>query len=139
MDKEIVTPQSLMDDAGTYYTNLIGSRSWKLESNKHAHIIALTTQLSELKTEIQSLSKNASDKSKGSAPESLLPLLKTMATSNPGVSLKSTTVPSSTWLKRVTRSTIGATSISIQDAIPKGCTYSINQLNTMHGKHVKTS
>ncbi len=27
MDKEIVTPQSLMDDAGTYYTNLIGSGS----------------------------------------------------------------------------------------------------------------
>ena len=31
MDKEIVTPQSLMDDAGTYYTNLVGSGSWKLE------------------------------------------------------------------------------------------------------------
>jgi hypothetical protein len=40
--KEIVTPQSLMDDAGTYYTNLIGSGSWKLESTKHAQIIALT-------------------------------------------------------------------------------------------------
>jgi hypothetical protein len=40
-----------------------------LESTKHAQIIALITQLSELKTEIQSLSKNASDKSKCSAPE----------------------------------------------------------------------
>ena len=58
MDKEIVTPQSLMDDAGTYYTNLVGSGSWKLESSKHAQIIALTTQLSELKTELHSLSKN---------------------------------------------------------------------------------
>jgi hypothetical protein len=63
MDKEIVTPQSLMDDAGTYYTNLFGSGSWKLESNKLAQIIALTRQLSELKTEIQSLTKHASDKS----------------------------------------------------------------------------
>jgi hypothetical protein len=52
MDKEIVLPQSLMDDAETYYTNLIGSGSWKMESTKHAQIIALTTQLSELKTEI---------------------------------------------------------------------------------------
>jgi hypothetical protein len=69
MDKEIVTPQSLMDDAGTYYTNLVGSGSWKLESTKQAQIIAFTTQLSELKTEIHSLSKNASDKSKGSALE----------------------------------------------------------------------
>jgi hypothetical protein len=64
MDKEIVTPQSLMDDAGTYYTNLVSSGTWKLESSKHAQIIALTTQLSELKTELHSLSKNAPDKSK---------------------------------------------------------------------------
>jgi hypothetical protein len=31
-----------------------------MELTKHAQIIALTTQLSELKTEIQSLTKNAS-------------------------------------------------------------------------------
>ncbi len=58
MDEEIVASQSLMDDACTYYTNLVGSGSWKLESTKHAQIIALTTQLSQLKTELQSLSKN---------------------------------------------------------------------------------
>ncbi len=69
MDKEIVTPQSLMDDAGTYYTNLVGSGTWKLELGKHAQIIALTTQLSKLKTELQSLTKNASDKSNSSAPK----------------------------------------------------------------------
>jgi hypothetical protein len=45
------------------YNNLVESGSWKLDSNKHAQIIALTTQLSELKMEIQSLTKNASDKS----------------------------------------------------------------------------
>jgi hypothetical protein len=70
MDKEIVTPQSLMDDAGTYYTNLVGLGSWKLDSSKHAQIIALTMQLSKLKTEIQSLTKNASDESsKGSTAD----------------------------------------------------------------------
>ncbi len=61
MDKEIVTSQSLMDGAGTYYTNLVGLGSRKLDSSKHAQIIALIMQLSELKTEIQSLTKNASD------------------------------------------------------------------------------
>jgi hypothetical protein len=68
MDKEIVTPQSLMDDAGTYYTNLVGSGSWKLETSKHLQIITLTTQILELKMEIQSLtSTHASNKSsKGS-------------------------------------------------------------------------
>jgi hypothetical protein len=63
MDKEIVPPQSLMDDAGTYYTNLVGSGSWQLES-KHSQIITLTTQISELKMKIQSLtSTHASNKS----------------------------------------------------------------------------
>jgi hypothetical protein len=70
MDKEIVTQQSLVDDASTYYTNLVGLDSWKLDSSKHAQIIALTTQPSKLKTEIQSLTKNASDKSsKGSTAD----------------------------------------------------------------------
>jgi hypothetical protein len=70
MVKEIVTPQSLMDDAGTYYTNLIGLGSWKMESTKHAQIIALTTRLSKLKMEIQLLTKNASKESaKGSTAD----------------------------------------------------------------------
>jgi hypothetical protein len=51
MDKEIVTSQSLMDDASTYYTNLVASGDWKSEVNKHAQIIALTTQITELKKE----------------------------------------------------------------------------------------
>ncbi len=41
MDKEKVTLQLLMADASSYYT--------KLEANKHAQIIALTTQILELK------------------------------------------------------------------------------------------
>ncbi len=51
MDTEIVTSQSLMDDASTYYTNMVASGNWKSEVNKHAQIIALTTQITELKRE----------------------------------------------------------------------------------------
>jgi hypothetical protein len=49
MDKEIITSQSLMDDANTYYTNLVASGDWKSEVSKHAQLITLTTQISELK------------------------------------------------------------------------------------------
>jgi hypothetical protein len=51
MDKEIVTFQSLMDDASTYYTNMVASGNWMTEVNKHTQIIALTTQISELRKE----------------------------------------------------------------------------------------
>ncbi len=51
MDKEIVTSQSLMDNASTYYTNMVVSGSWKTKVNKYAQIIALTTQITELKKE----------------------------------------------------------------------------------------
>ena len=51
MDKEIVSSQSLMDDASTYYANMVASGSWKSKVNKHAQIIALTTQITELKKE----------------------------------------------------------------------------------------
>ncbi len=49
MDKEKVTLQLLMADASSYYTNLVASDNWKLESNKHAQIIALTMHILELK------------------------------------------------------------------------------------------
>jgi hypothetical protein len=52
MDKEIVTPQLLIDEARTYFTNLVASGSWKAKASKHAQIIALTTQISELKNKI---------------------------------------------------------------------------------------
>jgi hypothetical protein len=52
MDKENVTSQSLMADASFYYTNLVASGDWKLEINKQAQIIALTTQILEFKSEI---------------------------------------------------------------------------------------
>ncbi len=52
MNKEIVTPQLLMDEAGTYFTNLVASGSWKAEGSKHVKFFALTTQISELKNKI---------------------------------------------------------------------------------------
>jgi hypothetical protein len=51
MDKEILTSQSLMDDASTYNTNMVASGDGKTEVNKHTQIIALTTPISELKKE----------------------------------------------------------------------------------------
>jgi hypothetical protein len=50
VDKEKVTSQSLLANVSSYYTNLVASGDWKLEINKHKQIIALTTQISELKT-----------------------------------------------------------------------------------------
>jgi hypothetical protein len=52
MDKKKGTLQSLMADASSYYTNLVASGDWKLEINKHVQIIALATQILELKSEI---------------------------------------------------------------------------------------
>jgi hypothetical protein len=41
-----------MANASSYYTNLVASGDWKLEINKHTQIIAHTTQILELKSEI---------------------------------------------------------------------------------------
>ncbi len=48
-----------MRKASLYYLNLKFSGAWKMEINKHQQIIALTTQLSEMKSEILKLT-NAS-------------------------------------------------------------------------------
>ena len=57
MDKEKVTLQSFMADASSYYTNLVASGDWELEINKHVQIIALTTEILELKSEISQVKK----------------------------------------------------------------------------------
>ncbi len=67
MDKEKVTSQSLMADTSSYYTNLVASGDWKLEINKHAQIIALTTQISELKmamSQVKTSTKPSGDTNK---------------------------------------------------------------------------
>jgi hypothetical protein len=122
LNKEIIIPQSLMDDAGTYYTNLVGLGSWKLESIKHAQIIALTTQLSKHKTKILSLTKMPLiSHQKDLLQISLLHLPRITVTLKLGALSKLTTMLNSIWLKRATKSIIGATSTSIRDLISKGC------------------
>jgi hypothetical protein len=67
MDKEKVISQSLMADASSYYTNLVASGNWKLEINKHAQIIALTTQICELKmamSQVKTSTKPSGDTNK---------------------------------------------------------------------------
>jgi hypothetical protein len=75
MDKEIVTSQSLMDDASTYYTNMVASGDWKSEVSKHSQIIALTTQITELKKEFNEVkaAKNIIPTPSGSTPSGSTP------------------------------------------------------------------
>jgi hypothetical protein len=68
MDKKKVSFQPLMDDANTYYTNLVVSGNWKTEVNKHAQIIALTTQISELKKEVSQVKASATSITPAPAP-----------------------------------------------------------------------
>jgi hypothetical protein len=68
MDKEKVSSQSLMDDASTYYTNLVASGDWKTKVNKHAQIIALTTQTLELKKEVSQVKASATSITPAPAP-----------------------------------------------------------------------
>jgi hypothetical protein len=51
MNKSPVTSQELMDDASAYFINLKNTGAWKIEISRSSQIIALTTQLTELKTE----------------------------------------------------------------------------------------
>jgi hypothetical protein len=51
MNKSKITSQELMDDASAYYINLKNTGTWKIEISRSSQIIALTTQLTELKTE----------------------------------------------------------------------------------------
>ena len=56
MNKSVVTSQELMDDASAYFINLKNTGAWKMEISRNSQIIALTTQLTELKTEMSKLS-----------------------------------------------------------------------------------
>ena len=56
MNKSIVTSQELMNDASAYFVNLKNTGSWKIELSRSSQIVALTTQLTELKTEFDKLS-----------------------------------------------------------------------------------
>jgi len=52
MNKSPVTSQELMDDASAYFINLKNTGAWKIEISCNSQIIALTSQLTELKTSL---------------------------------------------------------------------------------------
>ncbi len=68
MGKEKISSQSLMDDASTYNTNLVASGNWKTQVNKHAQIIALTTQILELKKEASQVKTSTTSITPAPAP-----------------------------------------------------------------------
>jgi len=49
------TAESLMTESSLFCLNLKSSGGWKIETNKHQQIIALTTQLNEMETKLTKL------------------------------------------------------------------------------------
>jgi hypothetical protein len=48
-----------MNEASLYYINLKSSGGWKIETNKHQQIIALTTQINEMNDKLSKLTPKA--------------------------------------------------------------------------------
>jgi hypothetical protein len=55
MNRENYTSESLMNEASLFALNLKSSGGWKIETNKHQQIIALTTQLNEMESKLANL------------------------------------------------------------------------------------
>ena len=55
MNCENYTAESLMTESSLFCLNLKSSGGWKIETNKHQQIIALTTQLNEMETKLAKL------------------------------------------------------------------------------------
>lgn len=55
-----ITPHQLMTDAAVHYTNLDQNGGWKAEHHPKAQIVALTTKLTALQTQIEELKKSKS-------------------------------------------------------------------------------
>jgi len=55
MNRENYTSESLMNEASLFALNLKSSGGWKIETNKHQQIIALTTQLNEMESKLAKL------------------------------------------------------------------------------------
>jgi hypothetical protein len=64
INKSFISLQDLIDDASAYYVNLKNTGARKIKLSKNSQIIALTTQLSELKTKIAKISTNKGSKFK---------------------------------------------------------------------------
>ncbi len=50
-----------MNEVSLYYINLKSSGGWKIETNKHQQIIALSTQINEMNDKISKLTPKASN------------------------------------------------------------------------------
>ena len=61
MNCENYSLESLMNEASLYYINLKSSGRWKIETNKHQQIIALTTQINEMNDKLSKLTPKAGD------------------------------------------------------------------------------
>ncbi len=55
MNRENYSSESLMNEVSLYYFNLKSSGGWKIETNKHQQIIALTTQIDEMNDKLSKL------------------------------------------------------------------------------------
>jgi hypothetical protein len=60
MNRENYTAESLMTESSLICLDLKSSGSWKIETNKHQKIIALTTQLNEMETKLAKLTPKVS-------------------------------------------------------------------------------
>ncbi len=73
MNCENYSLESLMNKASLYYINLKSSSRWKIETNMHQQIIALTTQINEMNDKLSKLTSKAGDtlvlKSPGNSQE----------------------------------------------------------------------
>lgn len=63
--KTTITPTQLMLEAQVHYTNLDKNNNWKPEHHPRSQIVALTTQLSAMQTQIEELKKAKSNSSGG--------------------------------------------------------------------------
>jgi hypothetical protein len=133
--KEKVTSHSLMEDTGSYYTNMVASGDWKLEVGKNAQIIALMTQISELKTALNQIKIDKSTKPHGEDTP------KQLRNQNDSFQMwrltNSTTTKSSTWSKRKGTRTTGVISTSILIVNSRECMFFISQRSMLHGKRRK--
>jgi hypothetical protein len=132
MNKTHVTSQSLINDASAYYVNLKNMGAWKIEMACNSQIIALTTQLLELKTE---LSKLLASKAPAKQDKAVLSSGKSKYILNYGVSGKLTTNSNTIWLSEMARLGIDVRNISTTTKVSSlmGCMLLTNWTSMIAG------
>jgi hypothetical protein len=137
MNKLVVTSQELIDDASAYFINLKNTGAWKIEMSRNSQIIALTTQLTELKAEMGKLSASkGTPKLDHGNPLVVLPSM----SSNFGVSRRLTTKLSTAWLNVTERPGIGviSTGTITKVSLRMACTSLTSLTDTMLGWREET-